>query len=61
MTTFTVAYRCGGPAACEWKRTLAFVTRPEADAAAASIEAGGRKALVYRTAELDRIGLPEGW
>ena len=60
-TTYTVAYRMGGTANCTWHRTLAFSTRDEARRVADDVERGGRKALVFKTHELDAIGMPVGW
>ena len=59
--SFTVAYRCGGQANCEWRAALPVATREEAQAQAREIERGGRKALIFKTRDLENKGLPEGW
>ena len=59
--TFTVAYRTGGTAAFAWRTTVPFSTYDLAEQAAGDIRRGGRKALVFDTARLDSIGLPETW
>ena len=38
-----------------------YPTREAAQVMVAEIERGGRKALIYKTASLDAIGLPVGW
>jgi hypothetical protein len=62
MTTFSVAYRSGGTSNATWTRVLeVYPTREAAQVIVAEIERGGRKALIYKTASLDAIGLPQGW
>jgi hypothetical protein len=62
MQTFTIAYRSGGTSNCVWTRVLeVYPTREAAQVLVAEIERGGRKALIYKTALLDSIGLPQGW
>lgn len=60
-TTFTVVYRTGGTLRCVWRRCSAVETMGEANKLFQSLARQGYKALVYRTAELDAIGMPEGW
>ena len=55
-----VVYRTGGPAACEWKRSVAM-SYADAVHAADVVMAGGRKALVVKAAESLSRGLPTGW
>ncbi len=60
--SFSVAYRTGGPALCQWRRVYeTFPTREAARACAERTERMGYKSNIYKTAELDRIGLPVGW
>ena len=61
MDTYTVAYRTGGTEYCTWRRTLPFATKKLAYHKREEIETMGYKALVFKTAELNKIGLPEGW
>ncbi len=58
---FTVVYRTGGPAACKWHQCRSVATLVEAVSQKASIERGGRKALIKRTSAVAMVGLPEGW
>lgn len=60
--TFTVIYRTGGTANAQWKRVLErFSTREAAQACKAEVERTGRKALIHDTAQLERLGMPEGY
>jgi predicted nuclease of predicted toxin-antitoxin system len=59
--TFTVVYRTGGRARCLWLRCLPVSTRTEAEIMRVEVEHAGRKALVFETTQLDRLGMPEGW
>lgn len=61
MVNFTVVYRTGGPASCEWRQCLPVATMREAVSQKESIERGGRKALIKRTSEVVAHGLPVGW
>lgn len=61
MKTFTVVYRTGGKLNCEWKRTIPFPLQDEAKKVGREIERGGRKALIFDTAQLNSIGMPVGW
>jgi len=59
---FSVVYRQGGTERCRWNQVAErYTTRADAQAAAASIERQGYKALVFDAAKLESIGLPEGW
>ena len=59
-SSFTVVFWCGGREAGEWKRALPVASMEEARKLEASIERGGRVALVNRTEVWDSIGLPDG-
>ena len=61
FTSFTVVYRTGGNDNAKWHKSSAYQTREEAEIAKESIERGGRKALVFKTADLEIVGMPEGW
>jgi hypothetical protein len=60
-TSYTVVYRMGGPAACQWRRALPVATYGEAETMRDNVERGGRKALIFETAILNVVGMPEGW
>lgn len=59
--SYTVAYRSGGTHRCYWRRVLVRFTQQGAADMQETIERSGFKALVYKTASLDAIGLPIGW
>ena len=60
--TYSVAYRTGGTAHCQWRRVYeTFTTLEAANDCAARTERMGYKSNVYKTNELDAIGLPIGW
>jgi len=59
-TSYTVVFYMGGSAAGEWRRALPVASESEAREMAASIERGGRVALINRTEVWDAVGLPEG-
>ncbi len=61
MTTYAVVYRSGGTHNCHWRRVFGRYTTRESAGMVESIERGGRKALVFTTAQLDAVGLPIGW
>ena len=62
MSTFSIAYRTGGPVHCQWRRVSeAYAKRDDAILRADEIERMGYRAEVYLTRELDEIGLPIGW
>ena len=59
---FAVAYRSGGTHDCRWSSvTDLYPTHAAAQSVADEIEKAGRKALVYKATELDRVDLPVGW
>lgn len=59
--TYTVIYRTGGTEDCKWRPCRPASTMQEAVSQKDSIERGGRKALIKRTSEVVKHGLPEGW
>lgn len=60
--TFSVAYRKGGTAQFSWNRVLeVYATREAANASAQDLGKMGYKSIVYKTADLDSIGLPDTW
>lgn len=59
--TFTVVYRTGGTENCVWKRSLTVVKSVEAIAIKESLERAGYKALIHKTSQLDKLGMPIGW
>lgn len=61
MTSYTVVYRTGGTLDCTWRQCRPVATMQEAVSQRDSIERGGRKALIKRTSEVVKHGLPEGW
>lgn len=61
MTTYTVTYRRGGRENCTWHKTATTLTHAEAQETRATIQRMGYKAIVHKTDELNRIGMPEGW
>jgi len=61
MQTFTVVYRTGGFTNPIWTPTMAFDVLQDAERTQRQIKQAGREALIYETAELDRVGLPQGW
>lgn len=59
-TEYTVVYRTGGTANCKWNRTVTG-TRAECEKMRTDTEKMGYKALLFKTVQLDSIGMPEGW
>lgn len=60
--TFSIVYRTGSPERCAWHRVLD--TFPSKDATREKrdeIERMGYKTLIFRTYELNALGMPEGW
>jgi hypothetical protein len=58
--TYTVIYRTGGTERFKWNRMLdTFTTHAAATLEAEDVERMGYRALVYNTAKLDAIGMPE--
>lgn len=58
---YSVIYRMGGPADCQWHQCRPVATMQEAVSLKDSIERGGRKAIIQRTSDLVSMGLPVGW
>ncbi len=61
MLTYTVVYRTGGTKNPEWKATIAFDVLQDAERTKRQIEMAGRKAIIFPTEELEKVGLPQGW
>jgi len=61
METYTVVYRTGGFKNPKWTPTLAFNALQDAESTQRQIKMGGREAIIYTTAELEKIGIPQGW
>ena len=59
--TLTVIYRTGGTDKATWRKTTPVASLAVAAERKFTIERMGYKALIHRTDELDRIGLPTGW
>ncbi len=60
--TWTVVYRTGGTALCQWRRVFdTYTDESAARKVAEEIERGGRCALVFISRQLETIGMPEGW
>ena len=59
--TWRVVYRTGGTERCQWRRTIAYQSRQEADTAREETERMGYKALTVDYQRSLAIGLPEGW
>ncbi len=59
--SYTVIYRMGGPALCNWKRCIPVPTLQKARTMANGIERMGYKTLVWGTQNLNSVGLPVGW
>lgn len=57
----TVVYRIGGTERCEWRRTTGQTSMTEAMDRKADLEQMGYKALIFKTAVLNTVGMPEGW
>ena len=59
--SFTVVYRTGGTENCQWRRTSALSSKEAARDLANLNERMGYKSLVFKTGDLDSLGMPTGW
>ena len=59
--TWTVVYRAGGTERCTWHPTVPFGSYTEARKVMNEVEQAGYKALLCRTDDIVKHGLPEGW
>lgn len=59
MKTYTVVYRTGGTHNFSWKKSVPYQSYASAAACKNDIERGGRKALIFDTKQLEKVGLPE--
>lgn len=56
--TYTTIFRTGGTKSFSWKKCTPCQTYDAADKQAADIIRGGRWAMVYKTSQLNAIGIP---
>lgn len=56
---WVLVYRVGGTERFEWRRTLAYATRAEAEAAAADNRRMGYRTYVERLAASLAVGVPD--
>jgi hypothetical protein len=59
--TWTVIYRQGGTKRYRWVRTLDVETEENAQSHVVGLEKMGYRALKVKTAQLETLGMPEGW